>query len=55
MANLLAQGLQQLVSPEILRRRMPTPEELDASMGPPRMEWLHPMLGLLDDHTLLTS
>ncbi|MFC4531960.1 DUF4192 domain-containing protein [Sphaerisporangium dianthi] len=54
MANLLAQGLQQLVSPEILRHRMPTPAELDASMGAPRMEWLHPMLGLLDDHTLRT-
>jgi hypothetical protein len=54
MAGLLAQGLQQLVSPEILRRRMPTPEELDASMGPPRTEWLHPLLGLLDDHTVLT-
>ncbi|WP_405145680.1 DUF4192 domain-containing protein [Sphaerisporangium sp. NBC_01403] len=54
MANLLAQGLQQLVSPEILRHRMPSPEELDASMGPPRMEWLHPMLGLLDDHTVLS-
>ncbi|GAA3808002.1 DUF4192 domain-containing protein [Sphaerisporangium flaviroseum] len=54
MANLLARGLRALVSPEILRRRMPTPEELDASMGPPKMEWLHPMLSLLDDHTLLT-
>ncbi|MET8160761.1 DUF4192 domain-containing protein [Sphaerisporangium sp. NPDC005289] len=54
MANLLAQGLQQLVSPAVLRQRMPTPEELDASMGPPRMEWLHPMLELLDDHTLRT-
>ncbi|WP_248958861.1 DUF4192 domain-containing protein [Sphaerisporangium perillae] len=52
MANLLAQGLQQLISPDILRHRMPTPEELDASMGPPRMDWLHPMLGLLDEHTV---
>ncbi|MFC4589443.1 DUF4192 domain-containing protein [Sphaerisporangium corydalis] len=51
MANLLAQGLQQLISPEILRHRMPTPGELDASMGRATMEWLHPMLGLLDDRT----
>ncbi|WP_214412412.1 DUF4192 domain-containing protein [Sphaerisporangium fuscum] len=54
MANLLAQGLQLLVSPEVLRTRMPTPEELDSGMGPPRMEWLHPMLILLEDHAVLS-
>ncbi|GGL00218.1 hypothetical protein Sme01_37210 [Sphaerisporangium melleum] len=52
MANLLAQGLRQLVNPEILRRRMPTSAELDAGMGPPRIEWLQPMLALIDDHAL---
>ncbi|MEU9884654.1 DUF4192 domain-containing protein [Sphaerisporangium sp. NPDC051011] len=49
MAGLLAQGLRQLVGPEVLRDRMPSPEELDASMGPPHMDWLRPMLCLLDE------
>lgn len=48
MALLVAQGLRQLVSPAILRDRMPTPQELDDSMGPPRAEWLHPLLTLLE-------
>ncbi|GII81028.1 hypothetical protein Sru01_60100 [Sphaerisporangium rufum] len=52
MALLLAEGLRQLVSPEVLRRRMPSPAELDAGMGPPRMEWLHPLFPLLDDQTV---
>lgn len=49
MANLLAQGLRQLISPLVLRERMPSPAQLDASMGPPRIDWLRPMLALLDD------
>ncbi|MEO3813586.1 DUF4192 domain-containing protein [Sphaerisporangium sp. B11E5] len=48
MAVLVAQGLHRLVSPAILRDRMPTPRELDASMGTPRVEWLHPLLALLE-------
>ncbi|MDH2428190.1 DUF4192 domain-containing protein [Sphaerisporangium sp. TRM90804] len=48
MALLLAQGLSRLLGPEILRTRLPTPAQLDESMGPPRMEWLHPLLFLLD-------
>jgi hypothetical protein len=51
MATLLAEGLSQLVSPAVLRTRMPTPRELDATMGPPRMDWLHPLLALLDSPT----
>ncbi|MBB6472476.1 DUF4192 domain-containing protein [Sphaerisporangium rubeum] len=48
MALLVAQGLRQLVSPAILRDRMPTPQDLDDSMGPPRVEWLQPLLTLLE-------
>ncbi|MFC6080008.1 DUF4192 domain-containing protein [Sphaerisporangium aureirubrum] len=51
MANLLAEGLRQLVSPTVLRDRMPTPRELATTMGPPRMSWLHPLLTLLDPPT----
>ena len=55
MAGLVAQGLRQMVSPAILRRRMPTPQELDARMGPACGEWLRPLLTLLDHHTALTT
>ncbi|MEZ0076948.1 DUF4192 domain-containing protein [Planotetraspora sp. GP83] len=47
MANLLRQALLHLLSPAVLRDRMPTPEELDEEMGPPRAAWLAPLLTLL--------
>ncbi|MFF3667661.1 DUF4192 domain-containing protein [Microtetraspora malaysiensis] len=46
MANLLCQALRHLISPDAMRDRMPTPEELDAQLGPPRMSWLVPLLAL---------
>ncbi|GII87214.1 hypothetical protein Ssi03_52040 [Sphaerisporangium siamense] len=52
MAGLLAEGLRRLIGPDILRDRMPTSKDLDTAMGPPRMDWLHPLLPLLDTHAL---
>ncbi|MEV4394413.1 DUF4192 domain-containing protein [Nonomuraea sp. NPDC049607] len=49
MANLLMHALQSLLSPAIVRDRLPTPAELDTAMGPANGGWLVPMLGLLDD------
>lgn len=47
MANLLAYALRSMLSPAALRERMPTPADLDAAMGRPRMSWLRPVLTLL--------
>ncbi|MEV0310404.1 DUF4192 domain-containing protein [Nonomuraea fuscirosea] len=49
MANLLMHALQNLLSPAILRGRLPTPAELDATMGPATAVWLLPLVNLLDD------
>ncbi|MEV0229793.1 DUF4192 domain-containing protein [Nonomuraea sp. NPDC050786] len=49
MANLLMHALQNLLSPAILRDRLPTPAELDAAMGPPHPSWLLPLVNLLDE------
>ncbi|RSN04152.1 DUF4192 domain-containing protein [Nonomuraea sp. WAC 01424] len=49
MANLLTHALQSLLSPDIVRDRLPTPGELDTAMGPANGGWLIPLLGLLDD------
>jgi hypothetical protein len=51
MAALLAQALQHMVPPGVLRERMPTPADLDREMGEPRAAWLRPMLELLDTDT----
>ncbi len=52
MANLLMHALQNLLSPAILRDRMPTPAELDTAMGAAHAGWLLPLSGLLlDDET----
>ncbi|QYC43889.1 hypothetical protein Nocox_31545 [Nonomuraea coxensis DSM 45129] len=52
MANLLMHAVQNLLSPAILRDRMPTPAELDAAMGAAHAGWLLPLSGLLlDDET----
>lgn len=48
MARLLLEGLRHLVSPDILRSGMPTPEDLDAQMGRPTAAWLAPLCELLD-------
>lgn len=47
MAHLLRQALVHMMSPALLRDRMPTPEELDDEMGPPRAIWLAPLRALL--------
>lgn len=47
MALLLRQALVHMMSPAMLRDRMPTPEELDEEMGPPRAIWLAPLRALL--------
>ncbi|KAB8183087.1 DUF4192 domain-containing protein [Microbispora catharanthi] len=47
MAHLLRQALTHMMSPAMLRDRMPTPEELDDEMGPPRAIWLAPLRALL--------
>ncbi|MEV4564032.1 DUF4192 domain-containing protein [Nonomuraea sp. NPDC049419] len=52
MANLLMHALQNLLSPSILRGRLPTPEELDATMGPANPAWLLPLINLLDEEDL---
>ncbi|MEO3890318.1 DUF4192 domain-containing protein [Nonomuraea sp. B5E05] len=49
MANLLMHALQNLLSPSVLRDRLPTPAELDAAMGPVHAAWLLPLVNLLDD------
>ncbi|WP_433431505.1 DUF4192 domain-containing protein [Nonomuraea sp. CA-141351] len=55
MANLLMHALQNLLSPTILRNRLPTPAELDAAMGPPHPSWLLPLVNLLDDEDPQTA
>jgi hypothetical protein len=52
MANLLMHALQNLLSPTIMRGRLPTPAELDATMGPAHAAWLLPLINLLDDEDL---
>lgn len=52
MAHLLMHALQNLLSPELLRDRMPTPSELDAAMGPTNAAWLLPLINLIDDDPL---
>ncbi|MER6948787.1 DUF4192 domain-containing protein [Nonomuraea sp. NPDC000554] len=49
MANLLTHALHHLLSPRILRGRLPTPAELDTAMGPPHAAWLLPLVALLDE------
>ncbi|TDC08935.1 DUF4192 domain-containing protein [Nonomuraea longispora] len=49
MANLLMHALRNLLSPSVLRDRLPTPAELDAAMGPVHAAWLLPLVNLLDD------
>ncbi|MFC4061070.1 DUF4192 domain-containing protein [Planomonospora corallina] len=49
MANLLAHALRHLLPPHALADRMPTPDELDLQMGPPRTTWLLPMVVLLEE------
>ncbi|MBN6057470.1 DUF4192 domain-containing protein [Nonomuraea sp. RK-328] len=49
MANLLMHALQCLLSPDMLRGRLPAPAELDAAMGPAHAGWLLPLLSVLDE------
>lgn len=49
MAKLIAEGLRHLVAPEALRLRMPTSEQLDREMGPPKAQWLEPLRALLTE------
>ncbi len=49
MARLLQEGLRHLISPDVLRSGMPTPQDLDEQMGRPTAAWLRPLLTLLDD------
>ncbi|MFG1706007.1 DUF4192 domain-containing protein [Nonomuraea sp. M3C6] len=49
MANLLMHALQNLLSPSIIRGRLPSPGELDAAMGPTHGAWLLPLVNLLDE------
>lgn len=49
MANLLMHALQNLLSPAILRDRLPTPAELDTAMGPATSAWLLPLINLFDE------
>ncbi|NUW30614.1 DUF4192 family protein [Nonomuraea sp. SMC257] len=49
MANLLMHALQCLLSPEMLRGRLPTPAELDTAMGPAHAGWLFPLLSTMDE------
>ncbi|MFD0730268.1 DUF4192 domain-containing protein [Planotetraspora mira] len=44
MAHLLREALVHMLSPGSLLDRMPTPEDLDAEMGPPRGCWLGPLV-----------
>ncbi|MGR6915939.1 DUF4192 domain-containing protein [[Actinomadura] parvosata] len=47
MANLLMHALQNLISPTLLQDRLPTPAELDETMGPISAQWLLPLINLL--------
>ncbi|HEX4816176.1 MAG TPA: DUF4192 domain-containing protein, partial [Nonomuraea sp.] len=49
MANLLMHAVHNLLSPAVLRGRLPTPSELDAAMGAPHAGWLIPLIDLLDE------
>ncbi|RVX43473.1 uncharacterized protein DUF4192 [Nonomuraea polychroma] len=49
MANLLMHAVQNLLSPAIMRDRMPTSAELDAAMGSAHAGWLLPLVNLLDE------
>ncbi|GAA2215964.1 DUF4192 domain-containing protein [Nonomuraea monospora] len=49
MANLLMHALQNLLNPTILQGRLPTPAELDETMGPACAAWLLPLIDLLDE------
>ncbi|TMR01228.1 DUF4192 domain-containing protein [Nonomuraea turkmeniaca] len=49
MANLLMHAVQNLLSPAIMRGRMPTPAELDTAMGAAHAGWLLPLVNLLDE------
>ncbi|MFI6321770.1 DUF4192 domain-containing protein [Nonomuraea sp. NPDC050556] len=51
MANLLTHAMNHLLSPQLLRGRMPTPADLDRTMGTPRAVWLTPLLNILEDPT----
>ncbi|GAA2831984.1 DUF4192 domain-containing protein [Nonomuraea rubra] len=55
MANLLMHALQNLLSPTILQGRLPTPAELDKTMGPPCASWLLPLINLLDEEDPLPA
>ncbi|MFI7699207.1 DUF4192 domain-containing protein [Nonomuraea sp. NPDC049480] len=49
MANLLMHAVQNLLSPAIMRGRLPTPAELDEAMGAAHAGWLLPLVNLLDE------
>ncbi|WP_206068900.1 DUF4192 domain-containing protein [Nonomuraea composti] len=49
MANLLMHALQNLLSPTLLQDRLPTPAELDETMGTVSAQWLLPLINLLDE------
>ncbi|MEV5407336.1 DUF4192 domain-containing protein [Thermopolyspora sp. NPDC052614] len=49
LARLLQEGLRHLISPNILRSGMPSPQDLDEQMGRPTAAWLTPLVALLDD------
>ncbi|MFJ2032740.1 DUF4192 domain-containing protein [Streptosporangium sp. NPDC087985] len=49
MAKLLMHALHHLLPPQVLRERMPSPEELDQEMGSPRKAWLLPVISLLEE------
>ncbi|GLW13214.1 hypothetical protein Misp01_83420 [Microtetraspora sp. NBRC 13810] len=49
MARLLMHALAHFLSPGLLTERMPSPADLDAAMGAPRMSWLLPLIAILDE------
>jgi hypothetical protein len=55
MANLLMHAVQNLLSPAIMRGRLPTPAQLDAAMGSAHAGWLLPLVNLLDEADVPTS
>ncbi|GIH28397.1 hypothetical protein Aph01nite_67070 [Acrocarpospora phusangensis] len=55
MAVLLSRAIRNLLPPNVLRDRMPTPEDLDREMGTPTTKWLTPLLTLLEDPPALAS
>ncbi|MEO3861095.1 DUF4192 domain-containing protein [Acrocarpospora sp. B8E8] len=55
MAVLLSRAIRNLLPPNVLRERMPTPEDLDREMGTPTMKWLSPLLTLLEEPSTLAS